>query len=428
MNFMNRIKTISRTQKSARADYRKALTEFSRSLTLIVDFEQLLENLAGKLREIADIPKVIIMLQDQETGRFYVADSRGVKPSDPIESLHFKPDDRLIRWLKVNETPLTIEANSGVVSYLSSKEQEILNRINIQIIVPLLVMNHVTGMVLLGRKTSGEGFTREELELLTTLLSQSALAFENALLYQEQKQRLKKMFRADRLATIGQIAAGAAHEIRNPLTSIRSTIQYFRKGETSTDKVEMLGELMSEVDRIDAIIHGLLSFSKPVKPQKEQVELGTLIEQVLTLTASTARKNQVHIAFDSKDQAVLIKADPSQMKQVFINIVLNAIQGMQKGGELTIKIDPVEQRDERGMNRFFRIQFIDTGIGIPEEKLELIFDPFFTTKKDGTGLGLSICYGIIQQHGGDIEVKSVHKTERKSPSGTTVSILMPAGA
>jgi signal transduction histidine kinase len=417
-------KQLVRSKSKHRADYRKALTEFSRSLTLIVDFEMLLENLAGKLREIADIRKVIILLQDHETGLFSVADSRGVDKTDPIESLKFTPDDRLTRWLMVNETPLITDENPGVVEYLTESEQSILERIEIRIIVPLLVMNHVTGMVMLGRKESGDAFTREELELLTTLLSQSALAFENALLYEEQKQRLKKMFRADRLATIGQIAAGAAHEIRNPLTSIRSTIQYLKKSETSGDKVGMLGELMAEVDRIDAIIHGLLSFSKPVTPQKERVDLTTLLQQVLTLTASTARKNQVIIRFSSPEQPVLIKADPSQMKQVFINIVLNAIQGIQEKGELTIQIEPQEQRDERGENLFYRIQFIDTGIGIPEDKLELIFDPFFTTKKDGTGLGLSICYGIIQQHGGDIEVKSVHG---KSPSGTTVTIMMPAG-
>ncbi len=406
-------------------DYRKALTEFTRSLTLIVDFEQLLENLSGKLREIADIPVIIIMLRDSETNRFTVANSRGTESSEPAESFYFKHDDRLIRWLLVNETPLIVAENAGVIDYLSEKEKTVLIRAGIQIIVPLFVMNQVTGMVLLGKKSSGEPFTRPELELLTTLLGQSALAFENALLYQEQKQRLRKMFRADRLATIGQIAAGAAHEIRNPLTSIRSTIQYLKRSETLPEKSGMLKELLSEVDRIDAIIQGLLSFSKPVEPLMEQVDLVSLLGQVLTLTASTARKNKVRIVTEAvPKEPLLLKADPSQMKQVFINIMLNAIQAMDQGGTLVIQIDTVEPVKEKSERRLYRIQFADNGPGIPEDRLERIFDPFFTTKKDGTGLGLSICYGILQQHGGDIEVKSTHG---KSTSGTTVTVRVPAG-
>jgi signal transduction histidine kinase len=250
------------------------------------------------------------------------------------------------------------------------------------------------------------------------------VAFENALLYQEQKQRLRKMFRADRLATIGQIAAGAAHEIRNPLTSIRSTIQYLKKKNTDTDQEAMLGELMGEVDRIDEIIHGLLSFSKPVQPQKEQVELEALLKQVLTLTASMARKNRVEVQFQPPNESAVTRADPSQLKQVFLNILLNAIQAMKEGGRLTIHMECIEKGEEKKKQIYYRFRFQDTGCGISDENLEYIFDPFYTTKKEGTGLGLSISYGIIQQHGGEIEVASTTKGKQK---GTTVTVLLPRG-
>jgi signal transduction histidine kinase len=404
-------------------NYRRALSEFSRSLTLIIDFDQLLENLVGKLREIVDIPVILILLRDPESNNFILADSRGIEEDPGMGLIDFSHDDKLVRWLTINETHLVVADNPGVVGYLSGRENEIFRQFHIQIVVPLLVMNQVTGIVLLGSKKSGQTFTREEIELLTTLLGQSALAFENALLYQEQKQRLRKMFRTDRLATIGQIAAGAAHEIRNPLTSIRSTIQYLNKKNSDPDKGEMFHEMMSEVDRIDEIIQGLLSFSKPQTLQKEQVELNHLIHQVLTLTASTARKNSVQVVFQPSKESETVAADPNQLKQVFLNIILNAIQAMNSGGTLTIQIDPLRHvTEDPTLIRGYRIQFRDTGHGIPEEQMETIFDPFYTTKKDGTGLGLSICYGIIQQHNGEIEVTSKTSGTHK---GTLVSVILP---
>lgn len=424
MKFINQRKfRLFRPFRRSKSDYPKAFTEFTRALTLIVDFEQLLENLVGKLREIADIPKIIILLRDLETDRFTIADSRGMNASNSTEALCLLPEDKLVRWLTINETPLIVSENPGVMAFLSTKEQQILSKTGIRVIIPLIVMNRVNGMVLLGEKRTRESFTKEELDLLTTLLSQSALAFENALLYQEQKQRFRKMFRADRLATIGQIAAGAAHEIRNPLTSIRSTIQYLRKKDRDPARSEMLKEIMSEVDRIDEIIHGLLSFSKPVKPQKEKVNLSQLIHQVLTLTASTARRNRVQVQFGSPADPALIQADPGQMKQVFLNIILNAIQAMKEGGQLTIQIECLSN-EEKGESPYYRLRFSDTGCGISDQDLERIFDPFYTTKKEGTGLGLSISYGIVQQHGGEIEVES---SQSEESSGTEVTVTLRGG-
>lgn len=401
-------------------DFKRALTEFSRSLTLIVDLNQLLENLVGKLYEIAAVSRVVILLRDPETNRFTMADYRGAEPitNDRVE---FDAEDKLVQWLTVNEMPLIVPEEPGVLQFLSHREQQLITSLSVEIIVPLIVMNHVNGMVLLGKKQDGESFTREERELLTTLLSQSALALENAMLYEEQKTRLRKMFRADRLASIGQIAAGAAHEIRNPLTSLRSTIQYLHKKQTDPEQAEMIREVLSEVDRIDEIIQGMLSFAKPAKLQKEEVDLGRVILQVEKLISSTARKNGVTIEFRQDETEGIVDADPSQIKQVFLNIILNAIQALDKGGNIRIILD--RARSEKQPDReYCRIRFRDDGPGIADDKLEQIFDPFFTTKKEGTGLGLSICYGIVQRHDGEIEINS---SCEDGHSGTTVSVLLP---
>lgn len=399
-------------------NYRQALNEFSRSLTLIVDFDQLLENLEGKLREIVDIPRVMILLLNPETHRFEPAKEIDTSGNPDAPPLIFHAEDRLVQWLGVNEMALVVENNPGVIHFLAPREQTIIQAHDVRIIVPLIVMNRINGMVLLGSKSSG-AFSRAEIDLLITLLGQSALAFENALLYREQKHRLRKMYRSDRLATIGQIAAGAAHEIRNPLTSIRSTIQYLRKKDTDEERREMMDELIGEVDRIDEIIRGMLSFSKPVKPVKEQVELVDLLQKTLNLTAATARRNNVTFQFDPSQERLSLMADPQQLRQVFINIILNAVQAMPQGGRLTIEVGAVAPPGRPGR---VHIVFTDTGTGIPEKEMEHIFDPFYTTKNDGTGLGLSISYGIIQQHGGEIEVQSRHD---QPPTGTTMTVILP---
>jgi len=292
----------------------------------------------------------------------------------------------------------------------------------------LLVMNRVTGLVCLGPKANGDLYSKEEIELLDTFLGQSAFAFENAYLYNQQKTRLRKMYRADRLATLGQLAAGAAHEIRNPLTSIRSTIQYLQKGITDPDKAGLIGDLIGEVDRINDIIEGLLSFSRPSKPQTEKVNLEQLLEQTLNLVATTAKKKSIEVAFRFNSEERTLTADPAQLKQVFLNIIMNGIQAMQEGGAFTITVD-LKQKEGYSPhgNRWFYIVFRDTGDGIPQEHLDHMFDPFFTTKKDGTGLGLSISYGIIQQHGGDIEIESHTVEEQPDDHGTTVSVQLPVG-
>ena len=191
-------------------------------------------------------------------------------------------------------------------------------------------------------------------------------------------------------------------------------------------KGELVGELIEEVDRINEIIEGLLSFSKPSKPMTEQMNVKHLLEQTLNLVATTAKKKNIDIPFSFNSPVYVLKADPSQLKQVFLNIIMNAIQAMEDGGTFSISVD-LKQREglTSQPQHSFHIVFTDTGDGIPKEHIDHIFDPFFTTKKDGTGLGLSISYGIIRQHGGDIEIESRTRKEYPKNHGTSVSILLP---
>ena len=428
MNVINNIVQIA-WQKAFRKkhyEFKQALTEFSRSLTLIVDLEQLKDNIISKTREIIRADTILIYLLNPDLDRFQLAEARGLENADNHQ-FYFSPDDPLIRWFSINETYLIISKNPQIFYYFADREQKIIKETNVDFIFPLMAMNRITGLVCLGPKSSGAGFNREEIDLLTTLLGQAALAFENAYLYQQQKTRLKKMYRADRLATLGQLAAGAAHEIRNPLTSIRSTIQFLQKGLDAPDKKRMIAGVIEEVDRINEIIEGLLSFSKPSKPQMEQINLESLLQQTLALLATTAKKRNIKIMLEFNPRQKYLKADPSQLKQVFLNIMMNALHAMDDNGNLQISVDLNQKamQHKAGLQPFFYIMFQDTGEGIPPENIEHIFDPFFTTKKDGTGLGLSISYGIIQQHDGDIEIESYTRNERPNGHGTKVMITLP---
>lgn len=407
-------------------EFKQALTEFSRSLTLIVDLEQLKDNIIAKIREIIKVEHIFIYLINPDLNRFQLAKVRGVEIKNE-DDFYFLPEEPLIRWFAVNKTYLIVSEKPQIFSFFNSQEQELIRNTRIDFIFPLIAMNRVTGLVCLGKKISHDKFNREEIELLTTLLGQVSLAFENAFLYQQQKARLKKMYRADRLATLGQLAAGAAHEIRNPLTYIRSTMQYLQRTITDATKKDLVVGLIQEVDRINEIIEGLLSFSKQSRPETEQVNLKALLEQTIALVATSAKQRNIVIDYQFNAQEGQLRADPSQLKQVFLNLIMNALQAMDEGGKLQIV---VESSRKEGLFSSeppakYIITFQDTGEGIEKEHLDHVFDPFFTTKKDGTGLGLSISYGIIQQHGGEIEIESVSKKENLEVHGTKVTVSLP---
>jgi len=408
-----------------RPDFREAFSEFSKSLTLIVDLDQLKDNVIAKIREVVRVDSILIFLLNPDLNRFELAESRGIEGLEDGRFLFF-PEEPLIRWFTVNETHLLVSGNPQIMAYLSDRERDILRETGADLIFPLLAMNRITGLVFLGRKARGEAYRKGEIDMLATLLGQAAFAFDNAYLYHQQKTRLKKLYRADRLATLGQLAAGAAHEIRNPLTSIRSTIQFIEKDLPDPDKRALVAEVIGEVDRINDIIEGLLSFARPGKPRIEPVDLDALLKQTLSLVATTASEKNIDMALLFNSPGKMMTADPSQLKQVFLNIIMNALQAMDIGGKLQITVDAHKTGGLFQQSRdCYSVVFQDTGEGIPREHLEHVFDPFFTTKRDGTGLGLSISYGIIQQHQGDIEIESIVAAENPGEQGTRVTVTLP---
>ncbi|MDR1155231.1 MAG: histidine kinase [Bacteroidales bacterium] len=397
---------------------RTMLSEFNRSLMLIADKELLIANTIAKIKQISPVKRIVFFLQNPDTEQYFrVGDKQ--QNNDLFCNVTFTPHSKLVNWLSVNETVFRLSRSESIMPYFSDQEQNLIRDAEIELIYPLKVMNRLSGLVFLGRRADDHDFTKQDIDLFTLLFDQAAFAVENTALYEEQSSRIKKMYRADRLAILGQLAAGAAHEIRNPLTAIRSTIQYMGKDIREPDKLEMMNELMEEVDRINKIVQGMLSFSKPSELETAAVNIVQLLRQSLTLLRNTIVKQQVTVHIDIRTKKTTVIADPAQLKQVFLNVILNAVEAMDRPAEkrLTLIVEGGRSRDYR--SRYLLLSFTDTGKGIPENDIENVFNPFYTTKKDGTGLGLAISYGIVSRHGGEMEISSI------PGNGTTVMIKLP---
>ncbi len=246
---------------------------------------------------------------------------------------------------------------------------------------------------------------RQNLERTSRELSQA---------YDRLRQTFDQLKQADRLASLGQLSAGIAHEIRNPLSSIKGSIEIL-EGEIpqASSKREFLKIIKEETARLNQIVAEFLKFARPPKPLMEQASVNELVESTLILLQKEAQQSGVEIRTELDERLPLVQLDRDQMRQVLLNIMLNGIQAMPGGGTLVVRTAASNVAREVG------IEISDTGEGIAESDMDRIFDPFFTTKSQGSGLGLAISYQLVQSHGGRIEVR------RNAAEGMTFRIELP---
>ncbi len=221
---------------------------------------------------------------------------------------------------------------------------------------------------------------------------------------------------------MGLLTAGLAHEIRNPLVAIRTFTQLLPERYNDAEFREgFQGLALKEVDRICGLINDLLSFARPSRPNVAEENMNDVVDGIARILETEAKEKGVEIARDFGLDLPKVWIDREQMKQVFMNLILNAIQAMREGGSIFISTRLIS-RDEAGLSgQFVQVEVRDTGIGIPAENLDHIFDPFFTSKDEGSGLGLSISHQIVQEHGGYVTVES------KLDVGTTFFVNLPTG-
>ncbi|CAG9619285.1 ATP-binding protein [Sutcliffiella rhizosphaerae] len=214
----------------------------------------------------------------------------------------------------------------------------------------------------------------------------------------------------EKLSVAGELSAGIAHEIRNPLTSIKGFMQLIdRSGKADKHHVDLV---LSEIDRINEIVSELLVLSKPQNKELQSVEVSEIIEYVIKLVDNEARNNNITLNIQQQYEGITVKGDKNNLKQVLINLIKNAMEAMPSGGTIVINCQQIS-------NRQVNLEVIDDGDGISETDITKIGDPFFTSKERGMGLGLTITKKIIQDHDGSLQINS------KKGKGTTVSIILP---
>jgi two-component system NtrC family sensor kinase len=222
------------------------------------------------------------------------------------------------------------------------------------------------------------------------------------------------LFQAEKLASIGKLAAGVAHEINNPLTGILTNSSLMLEDLPPEDpKREDVQTIVNETLRCRKIVKGLLDFARQTKPLKQFLDLNQVVKRVLSLIENQASFRNIAISTDLDPNPPAVLADQDQIQQVFLNIVLNASEAMPQQGQLRISSRTLPREGA------MEVRFQDNGPGIPPDVQDKILEPFFTTKSTGTGLGLSIAYGIVERHRGTLKVESA------PGKGTTIVITLP---
>jgi len=235
---------------------------------------------------------------------------------------------------------------------------------------------------------------------------------ELSAVYRELQENFERMKRAERLYAVGQLSAGLAHEIRNPLASIAGAAGLLRRDRVSDQqRSECLDIITRECERLSRLLTNFLDFARPRPPRFQSTDLNGVIDAVMTLSAHVAGAGRISLRKETAPELPPIECDPGQLRQVLLNLTINAIQAMPEGGEIVVSARLEQDK--------VLLQVRDQGQGVDPENMEKIFDPFFTTKETGTGLGLSVAHQIAEQ------IRGVLTAERNPDRGMTFSLALP---
>ena len=413
---------LERVLFKKRLDYRDTLLRSSRDMVSIVDIAVLSNNLVHIISKALGIEKVSLLLNNDARDDYHLKAKVGLDLPQ-IDRVLLLKESPLVQLLRGRREPIVKEELEWVpVGPETPQTIETMGKLGAEISLPILSKEKLIGILNLGHKEDKTLYSTEELELLSTLANQAAIAIENARLYENLKQSQDTLRRADRLSSLGLLTAGLAHEIRNPLVAIRTFTQLLPERYNDPEFREgFQGLALKEVDRICGLINDLLSFARPSKPNVAAENVNDVVDNIVRILESQAKEKGMAIVREFSGSLPKVWIDSEQMKQVFMNLILNAIQAMKEGGSISIATRAVLRNGTEPSGEFVQVEVRDAGIGIPEENLQHIFDPFFTSKDEGCGLGLAVSYQIVQEHGGFVTVEST------VGKGTAFFVHVPVG-
>ena len=409
-------------------EFSRRLLLLRRDLANIIDVPTVVSRMLGELEASERVTHASLFLADPSGGTYHLAGHLGPAPAEVLDSA---PHGLFMARL-TERGQVTQEALEQELTHQLSESQEdavvatrnilaTLEELQAGVCIPLISESQVLGILSLKDDRLREAYASEELEELRKVALQAAITLRNSKVYEQMKER-------DRLAALGQMAAGLAHEIRNPLGAIKGAAQLLDRDEGEPEEqgtspeleeqAEYLEIIVEEVNRLDRVVSQFLGYARPDRGERDSLGINKVVQKTLQLLESQAGDSKITTQF--ADDLPAVRADAEKLKQVFLNLGLNALQAMDPaGGTLTVTtgLRPGGRRDRP--TPMVEVAFSDTGRGIPAEALENIFIPFFTTKESGTGLGLPICQRIIESHHGTIEVRS------HPGKGTVFSVLLP---
>lgn len=374
------------------------LEKIKNSLIEISDLKDLTHEVLMGLKNALRAARADFFILDQEGAKFKLVHSLEPNPSK-IKIAEVLISHDFIKYLQ-KRSPFPASTHfihreileSGDPAY-KDRLQNVLDffkLLNAECAFAFILEKKMLGFCSFTNEKEDTPYALNELRLLIPLSKQAAHVLNNLEVYNKTRER-------DRLAALGEMSAGLAHEIKNPLGAIKGAAQYLEPSMENTTQNEFLKIIVDEVDRLNKVVTQFLNYAKPFKQTTELIHLEDLLKKTLQ-TVSAEPSAHIKISYEIPPSLPPLKADSEQLNQVFLNLILNAFQAMPEGGNLYIIVKQAKES--------LTILFKDTGVGISPEQLKNLFIPFFTTKETGTGLGLPICQKIIKAHNGNIKVES----------------------
>jgi len=367
------------------------------------------EALAGLLKVLGRSRGALFELTIPGDRGFHLTAALGAPPR---EWPKFAQDSLLPRWLRVNRQALAIPDQIGICETLSVSEQAALRDAAPAVAVPLLAESHLVAWAVLS-DSPGSGPSIQRVPAVVQSVADRLRSARSAALESSKNEAIA---RANKLSLTGQLAAGIAHEVRNPLAAVRSIVQAVRSGAVpASEHGRLLDNVVAEVDRVSRVVTNLLVLGRATPSRTESIELEALIADAADFCRAYAhhRGQTIHVAPANREW---VRGNVQELRQVLVNLLLNACQASRQGQTVIV-------RKTSGTNvsgdRVAALQVEDHGHGILPDVMARVFDPFFTTKADGGGLGLCLCRDVLRQHGGSIAIASEPGT------GTVVTLELP---
>ena len=416
-----KIRAIEITRKAlfrGKYEYQQELSEATRTIPSMLNLGQLGDYILNKLRDTMMVDKLSMFVYDEPKHSYFLLASLGLEQNKAVK-INIGESSSLVVLLKDNGKPLVKEELERKVSAFQKSIEEAvkqLDELEAELCVPLMLKGDLTGIIALSNKKTGEMYTAEDLSLLDTLANQVALTIEYI-------RAVDKLSSEKRYVGLGKAAMRMAHDIKNPLVPLKTFMQIlpdkYPKEFKQMAKIdaEFTGRFyqsaLDGIDRINLLIERALHYARHPEPQFSKVEIDKVLDDVLTQEEVDMKEAKVQLQKQYSPESNSIEADGEQLMELFANLISNSVDAMQESKNKRLLV-----RTE-ALNGYVLVEIMDSGCGIPQDKIDTIFDPFITYKHTGSGLGLAIVKKVIDDHGGNIEVNS------QAAQGTTFKVMLP---